>query len=505
MVLVALAVASIAISYLAAWIPSILLWIKRRLRTIELIERFPGPEALPLIGCAHQFSFDSHKFSHQMEETFEKYCEGNHGNGIFRMWIGPVPVVFICRADAAKALLENSKEISKPAEGYTRLQEWLGLGLLTRNGDMWRTRRKMLTPAFHFSILSDFLPIFNKETSILLQQFSQFADTEKAVDVLPLIKLCSLDVICESAMGVNIRAQIGHNKEYVESVRELCQLLWDRERLPWLWPELFWILSGRAARCERALGIVKGFTRAVITKRKEQRKLQRRDPNRKPAFLDLLLDMQESNCLSDNDIGDEVDTFMFEGHDTVSSALGYALFCLGNYPEEQERLFEEVKDVIGPDDRELTLEDVRNLKHTDKVLKEALRVFPPVPMIARRLEEDLNACGETIPAGVTAMIVPFGTHRDPKYFSHPRKFYPDHFDVDVCSSRNAYAFIPFSAGPRNCIGQRFAALEEKVMLARLVRRYRFRATLTFEQNRGLPEFILRPAEGIPLIIERRKD
>ncbi|RCN34557.1 unspecific monooxygenase [Ancylostoma caninum] len=306
-------------------------------------------------------------------------------------------------------------------------------------------------------------------------------------------------------MGVNIRAQLGQNKDYVRSVKDVCQLLWDRERLPWLWPTPFWILSGKAAQFEKALATVQGFSCEVIAKRKKLFAAKQRDPGQKPAFLDLLLEMQEANCLTDNDIREEVDTFMFEGHDTVSSALGYALFCLGNYPEEQERLFEEVKAVIGPNDRDLTQEDLRQLKHTEKVLKEALRVFPPVPMIARRLHNDLDVCGETIPAGVTAMVVPFGTHRDPKYFSRPRDFYPDHFDVDVCSQRSAYAFIPWSAGPRNCIGQRFAVLEEKVMLARLVRRFRFRATMTFEQNRGLPELILRPSQGIPLIIERRTE
>ncbi|EPB65120.1 hypothetical protein ANCCEY_15817, partial [Ancylostoma ceylanicum] len=144
-------------------------------------------------------------------------------------------------------------------------------------------------------------------------------------------------------MGVNIRAQLGQNKDYVRSVKDVCQLLWDRERLPWLWPTPLWILSGKAARFEKALATVQGFSCEVIAKRKKLFAAKQRDPGQKPAFLDLLLEMQEANCLTDNDIREEVDTFMFEGHDTVSSALGYALFCLGNYPEEQERLFEEVK------------------------------------------------------------------------------------------------------------------------------------------------------------------
>ncbi|WKY09831.1 hypothetical protein Q1695_002299 [Nippostrongylus brasiliensis] len=161
--------------------------------------------------------------------------------------------------------------------------------------------------------------------------------------------------------------------------------------------------------------------------------------------------------------------------------------------------------MTGDSDRDLTQEDLLRLKHTEKVLKEALRVFPPVPMIARRLHDDVVVDDVTIPAGVTTLIIPFGTHRDPKYFARPRDFYPDHFDVDACSNRSAYAFIPWSAGPRNCIGQRFAVMEEKILLARLVRQFRFRATMTFQENRGLPELILRPSNGIPLIIERRTE
>ncbi|KAK6028640.1 unspecific monooxygenase [Ostertagia ostertagi] len=471
MALITLAIASIAISHLLMWIPSLIRWLRHRMRVIHAVDSLPGPPALPLIGCAHNFSFDSYS---------------------------PVPVVCICRADAAKVILESNKEISKPQEGYTRLQEWLGKGLLTSNGERWRAKRKMLTPAFHFSILKDFVPIFNKvcdylleqsvkiEATILLEQFRHLSDTGSTADVFPLIKLCTLDVICESAMGVNIRAQSGQNKNYVRSVKEVCELLWDRERLPWLWPTPLWIVSGKAKRLQKALDTVQSFTREVIAKRKKVFELEERDTQKKPAFLDLLLEMQQANRLTDDDIREEVDTFMFEGHDTVASALGYALFCLGNYPEEQEKLFQEVKEVIGPVDRELTQDDLLQLKHTEKVLKEALRVFPSVPMIARQLHDDVEIGGVTIPAGVTTLVVPFGTHRDPKVI----------FRIFFDSMEHCLTSVP---------GQRFAVMEEKVLLARLVRQFRFRATMTFKENRGLPEMILRPSNGIPLIIEKRTE
>ncbi|PIO64768.1 hypothetical protein TELCIR_13592 [Teladorsagia circumcincta] len=157
-------------------------------------------------------------------------------------------------------------------------------------------------------------------------------------------------------MGVNIRAQSGQNKSYVRSVKEVCELLWDRERLPWLWPTPLWILSGKATRLQKALSTVQNFTREVIAKRKKVFELEERDSRKKPAFLDLLLEMQQANRLTDDDIREEVDTFMFE----------------------------------GPEDRELTQDDLLQLKHTEKVLKEALRVFPSVPMIARQLHDDVE-------------------------------------------------------------------------------------------------------------------
>ncbi|VDO70224.1 unnamed protein product [Heligmosomoides polygyrus] len=194
--LLALTALSIAISYLLAWIPSLIQWLLARKRLIQAIDRLPGPKALPLVGCAYQFSFDSYKFTYLMEDLFERYSDGLRGNGMFRLWIGPFPVVCICRADSAKVILESSVETSKPKEGYGRLQEWLGTSILTSNGERWRSKRKMLTPAFHFSILNDFMTIFNKEATILLDQFSQFADSRQSVDVFPLIKLCALDIIC---------------------------------------------------------------------------------------------------------------------------------------------------------------------------------------------------------------------------------------------------------------------------------------------------------------------
>ncbi|WKY09828.1 hypothetical protein Q1695_002298 [Nippostrongylus brasiliensis] len=196
MALVVLVAVSIAITQLLLWIPAILRWLKARDRVVKSIDKLPGPKALPLVGCTYQFSFDSYKFTYLMEEIFERFSDGLRGNGMFRLWIGPIPVVCICRADSAKAILESNKEISKPTEGYTRLQEWLGKGLLTSNGERWRAKRKMLTPAFHFSILNDFIPIFNKEAAILVEQFGRFSDSANVADVFPLIKLCTLDVIC---------------------------------------------------------------------------------------------------------------------------------------------------------------------------------------------------------------------------------------------------------------------------------------------------------------------
>ncbi|EPQ05806.1 Cytochrome P450 4V3 [Myotis brandtii] len=157
----------------------------------------------------------------------------------------------------------------------------------------------------------------------------------------------------------------------------------------------------------------------------------------------------------------------------------------------------------GNSDRPVTLEDLKKLKYLECVIKETLRIFPSVPIIARGLNEDCDVGGYNIVKGSQILIVPYALHRDQKYFPDPEEFKPERFFPENSMGRHPYAYVPFSAGPRNCIGQRFAMMEEKVILSCILRHFWVECNQKREELGLAGELILRPTNGIWIKLKRR--
>ncbi|KAK3881462.1 hypothetical protein Pcinc_014118 [Petrolisthes cinctipes] len=178
------------------------------------------------------------------------------------------------------------------------------------------------------------------------------------------------------------------------------------------------------------------------------------DKKQRLAFLDILLEYSGGvKGLSDEDIREEVDTFMFEGHDTTAAAISWSLFLLGHHPEIQAKVHEELDAILTSPDQPLGIAELRQMKYTENCIKEALRLLPSVPYLGRVLSEDLNICGNVIPAHTNVMISIYMIHREPVQFPDPEKFDPNRFLPENTRKSHPYAYIPFSAGPRNCIGR----------------------------------------------------
>ncbi|KAE9554216.1 hypothetical protein FO519_002580 [Halicephalobus sp. NKZ332] len=426
-------------------------FIRHRRKLHVAVEKFAGPPSLPLIGTVVLFKWNISEFALQLLEWTTVFI--NEGQKTLRLWLGPFPVILALSPEAVKTVLESNVVITKGIE-YGIIKRWLGTGLLTSTGEKWRHRRKLLTPAFHFNVLNSFLGIYDEEAQILLKQLEEHADTGKTFNFFPYIKRCALDIICATSMGTKINAQTNPNHPYVMGVQRLNELSFEYARTPWLWIE--------------------------------------------PICV------QEEGKLTDEDIREEVDTFMFEGHDTTSSAMTWTIWSLAHFKEYQDKVIEEVDEIFGDSDRPCTHEDLTKMKYLEKCIKESLRLFPPVPLHTRSVEEDFDLNGELVPQGSTIMISPFILHRDTTYFKEGNTFYPDHFDQEEIATRHAFAFVPFSAGPRNCIGQKFAIMEEKTVLSWFFRKYRVDAEMPWADNIPCPEIIIKPLHGTPIKIYRRK-
>ncbi|XP_072319698.1 cytochrome P450 4V2-like [Eucyclogobius newberryi] len=466
----------------------------------------PIPEpgsAFPIIGNAHQLKTNPREFFNQIAELTKEFYE----LPLLKLWIGPVPFVILYHQENVESILNNSVNIDK-ADSYRFLHPWLGTGLLTSTGTKWRQRRKMLTPTFHFHILTDFLEVMNEQAEILVEKLQEKAG-KGVFNCFAHVTLCALDIICETAMGKKIYAQSNSESEYVKCVYKMSDIISRRQRMPWFWPDFLYYSIGDGKEHDKMLKVLHSFTYKVIHERAENichiDSDSESDKKKRRAFLDMLLKTtdDEGNSMSHQDIQEEVDTFMFEGHDTTAAAMNWALHLVGSHPEVQRRVHQELDQVFGTSERPINTEDLKKLRYLECVIKEGLRLYPSVPFFARNICQDTTIRGFKVVKGSTAIIVTYALHRDPRYFPEPEEFRPERFLPENTAGRPTYAYVPFSAGLRNCIGQRFAMMEEKVVLASVLRRFTVEACQEREDLHPVGELILRPEKGILIKLEKR--
>ncbi|GAB6023598.1 Cytochrome P450 4GL4 [Chamberlinius hualienensis] len=485
--------------------------------------KIPHPKTVPFFGNSLSFVMVNRedvvaKGNGMILPFFEKYP-------LMAVWLGPIPNVVLLKAEAAKVVLSSSTDINKSIL-YSYVRKWIGDGLLLSTGAKWQQRRKMITPSFHFRILESFLLVMNEQADIfveLLQQQCKGNSISDEFDIYPFITRCTLDIICETAMGKKVNAQKNSDSEYVNAVYKIGMIVNKRLVYPWLAFEWLFQLSSYGRSQKRCLEIVHGFSnkiirekRAELERKKASNKTEKNNydsdvgSKRKVALLDMLLEnsfnvTNDGAKLSNEDIREEVDTFMFEGHDTTSVGISWSLFLIGQHPEVQQKILDELHSVFGDEIRPITSEDLNRLKYLECCIKESMRLFPPVPFIGRTLSNDLNISGYAVPKGTQVVIFTYFVHRDKTYFPDPDRFDPDRFLPENAQGRDSFAYIPFSAGLRNCIGQRFALMEEKVVLSRIFQRFNVMSTVEPDILRSfIGELVLRPIRGIKVRLEPRK-
>ncbi|XP_043488236.1 cytochrome P450 4C1-like [Polistes fuscatus] len=473
----------------------------------KTINKLPGPKGNILFGSGSS----ARRLKKEDRLLKIQICSVRYKDGLFRTWLGNEPTVHLHKPEHVEIILRSTTNIQK-APLYKYLEPWLGKALLTASGKKWMQDRKLITPAFHFNILEQYAVVMSEKAEIFVKCLEKQLkeNSEEPIDIFPYANRCTLDVICETAMGVNINMQEDTENEYGKAVHRFTELLMYRIFRPWLAWDWVFALTKVGKEYYAAINVMHTFTRNVIKKKKISRELKHFDeevqafdeigkPKRK-AFLDLLLDAREKNGnpMTDEELREQVDTVMFAGHDTTAAAISWTLFCLGNNPDIQEKVHQELDDIFGDSDKTATTKEIAQLKYLDRVTKEALRLYPSAPGFLRKLSEDVKIDDYIIPKGCVVALSSFGTHRHPDIWPDPEKFDPDRFLLENSKNRHPYAYIPFSAGPRNCLGQKYAQLEEKFVLAAILRKWKVKSILKEGHIKFYGALILRPSEGIYL-------
>lgn len=416
----------------------------------------PGPRINYLLAGIAQmlprwFPFDPLVFAVQNARTF--------GDIVFYQ-VGTLRVYQLTHPDFARqVLVEEPGKFHKPWLLKRAFRPFAGDGLLTSDGPFWKQQRKLIQPAFHHGALGAYADVMVRHTQRMLATF----DEGHVIELQAQMSALTLGVVVECLFGGDVS---GHAAE----VGRLMTIVLDASnhrlnsalRLP------SWVPTRRHLRERRAVRRLDAILRELI-------ELRRLAPDAGRDLLSMLLsavDQDSGARMSDRQLRDEMMTLFLAGHETTANLLTWTWFLLAQHPEAERELSDELDRVLHG--RAPTLADLPNLPYTEMIIRESLRLFPPAPGVVREPIEDVTIGEFMVPKGSLISIHTFTMQRDARFFPEPERFDPSRFQPGWEQRIPRYAYLPFGAGPRVCIGNSFAMMEARLILATVAQQWRMR-------------------------------
>ncbi|KAK0177783.1 hypothetical protein PV328_001795 [Microctonus aethiopoides] len=454
---------------------------------------------------------------------------------IMRAWLGNQLFIIMTDPELIKLIsyasmkLKNNtmndfKVLSSPntvekSNLYRFMRPWLGDGLITAPTATWRVHRKLITPTFNMRILESFIEVFARQSEILVKEMEAELNGNE-FDVFDYVSRCTLDIICETAMGVSSEVQTKKNSPYLDAIKKIADIAFMRMVKIWLHPDIIFYRTSLATEQKNCLKYLHSNTDNVIREKRTQLNNSLDSKNTESSvnsklprktFLDLLIELSNEEIkLSNKELREEVDTIMAAGHKTSATLDTFVIFMLANFPEIQQKCYDELYRIFGDkvnEETQITRDDIRQMEYLERVIKETLRLFPVAPIIVRNVTNNLDVEKYIIPKGSSVVISIFQLHRRADLWTNPLEFNPDRFLPDEVAKQHPYSYIPFSAGPRNCIGLQYAMISMKVLLATVLRKYILHKDLKvkIQDIQLMTNTVLRPANPIKVkIMERKK-
>ena len=363
-------------------------------------------------------------------------------------------------------LFAKDSDLEKSNLGQSLTENFLGDSILQANGDSWKAHKTALSPAFTYKHIQSIIPTFVDIAKSLETKLFDETEKEASIPIGEWIKKATLDAIGRGGFGFNFNA-LDEGAETKE-IKQYERLIEDFENPIHFFEKLDRLLGGRA-RIDKELSEFEVFMQNLITTKREI--IRDAGESWKPEdILDFLLSAEQNHSLSDRQIAHDMNTFFIAGHETTAGALTSCLHLLAKNPEAQDKLREEIFAVCGNGDP--TQEDIKKIDYLNYCIKETLRLVPPAFAVTRTAAKDQEIGDLHVSKGTMMFINILSIHRAKDIYGEDADdFRPERFgDRDSIPSG---AFIPFSIGTRQCIGNNFAMLEMKTFLAILVQRFKF--------------------------------
>jgi cytochrome P450 len=375
-----------------------------------------------------------------------------------------------------QVLRTRSSNYDKETRSARSIRNVCGESLLTSNGASWQCQRKLLQPFFHGDSVKRFSHLMLDATLRMLDSWKRLAERGQPVDVAAEMMQVTYGIAAKAFFN----AESGPEAQTIERAMEII-LPYTFSRLERAINLPGWFPSPRNLSFKKALRSIDEIVYRIIERHRPSSEDDRSDSD----LLAMLLAAQGENkdpSLSDRRIRDQTITFLLAGHETTSNALTWTFHLLGQHPEAQNRLRGEVRFVLGSEPP--TPEHLARLPFLRQVVREALRLYPPIWIIERRVIQEDTIGGFRLPAESAVVVCPFTLHRHPKFWEAPDEFHPERFADSLPP-----AYIPFGAGARYCIGSEFALLEAQLVTAMVVREFSLSP---------VPQHVVQPWPGITL-------
>lgn len=402
--------------------------------------------------------------------------------------LGVERIVFLAEPDLVAEVLLDKEGIFLKDRVTRGLSSFLGQGLLTSEGNLWRRQRKLIAPSLSKKHIATYAKAMVRAT----RDYADALGDRDVRDVHADMTDLTLDIVVETLFGTGSTSgndRVGHLMDALMNDFQQIIQTWRR-----FVPD--WVPLAARRRTRRQSKELDAIVLSVVGQRRASGELGDDLLSRLLAARD-----DEGSGMTDSQLRDEVATLFLAGHETTANSLAFTFALLGDHPEALDRLQREVGQVLG--DRAAEADDVPALSFTEAVVKESMRLYPPAHIIGREPTRDVRLGAWHVPKGSAILISPWALHHDARFFEEPDAFRPERWLEASAASLPRYAYMPFGGGPRICVGNHFAMMEAVLVLATLAPRVRFERTGA-EPLRLQHTVTLRPQGGIPMRVRRAR-
>lgn len=438
----------------------------------------PGPSGLRAFASLQLARRDPLRFFTRMAAQY---------GDIAMARLGQRAVVLLDHPDHVRELLVTQQKRFRKSRTLRRARVLLGDGLLTSEGELHLRQRRLIQPAFHHERIAAYARTMVERARATAARWQSDAIIDARDEMMRL----TLDVAARTLFSAKVEDEADEIGRALDTVMSM----FDRLHHPW-----FEVIQRLPLPSTRRFLNATARLEATILRIIGQRRASGKDRGDLLSMLLLAQDEGAGGGMSDAQVRDEVLTLFLAGHETTANALAWTWLLLADNPDAEARLHVELATVLG--ERPPGVEDLPRLDYTRRVLAESMRLYPPAWVVGREALEDVEIGGYTIPRGAMVFASQWLLHRDGRFFDEPLRFDPDRWLPEREATLHRYAYFPFGAGTRKCIGESFAWTEGTLVLSTLASRWRLRRA-TPDPVGLQPVITLRPAGPVRMRLERR--